>query len=315
MVHNSVVDNNLNVLFSSDDAYAPHLGVAMYSLLINNMGFESINIYIVDNHISSDNKNKLIQIKDGFTNTRIHWIPFESFSGCLKLDLAWNISLSAYARLFVSAILPQNIQKILYLDCDVIICQSIRTLWESEMYDNIIAAVQDFVGDKTKNAIGLHDKMRYFNSGVLLIDLQKWRDNQIEHKCLQFINHYHGKVVHHDQGVINGVLKNQIQILPISYNLMTIHYIFSRRKLIKYYNDHADFYSVHEVDNAKIMPTILHFTPSFTSRPWIKGCKHPLKSLYWDMIQQTPWHENKTQKNKTKWYIRLVEWRYRVLPY
>lgn len=305
----------MNVMFSSDDNYAQHMGVAIYSLLEHNKDFPHIRIFLIENGIASANREKLEQIVYGFKNTSLHWVSFAEWKNQLKLDLAWPISLSAYARLFVASMVPEDISRILYLDCDMIICDSLQELWNTDLREKTLGAVQDFINDQTKASVGVLPQGKYFNAGMLLIDLEQWRKQGVEQACLKFIAEHGGNVTHHDQGVLNGVLKNDCAILPIRYNLMTIHYIFDRRRLNKYFQDHAAFYTTEEIAEAKNKPAILHFTPSFTSRPWVRTCRHPLKKLYWDTAEKTPWAGARPIKDTSKWYVRLIDWRYRNLPY
>lgn len=309
------ISNKLNVLFSSNDNYAQHLGVAIYSLLKTNTEFEKISIYIVENNISVINKEKLNEIILKFENAESFFIDFEMWKEKLDLKMQWNISISSYARLFIADMLSEDIEKVLYLDSDVLVCSSLKKLWEIGFEGKIIGAVQDTVSDVTKAAVGLTAKEAYANAGVLLIDLKKWREKKVGEQCLKFINDHGGSVTHHDQGVLNGVLHNQWLRVPLEYNVMTIHYMFSLNKVKKYFKDKALYYSEEEVLEAKRKPVILHFTPSFTSRPWVKGCKHPYRESYWDILENTPWRGSLCQKDNEKWYVQLINWRYRNLPF
>lgn len=305
----------MNVLFSSDNNYAQHLGVAIYSLLSNNCEEDEITLYIVDNEIQQENKNRLEEIVSVFANATIFFVSFSKWKKTLQLDMSWPIALSAYARLFVASLLPLSVKKLLYLDCDVVITSTLHQLWCTEMNGKVIAAVQDTVSDEVKVSVGIQSDERYFNSGVLLIDLESWRKDKCEQKCLDFINERNGRVIHHDQGVLNGVFHNSWIQLPIKYNVMTIHYFFDLRKINKYFQNHSAFYTETEIAEAKNRPAILHFTPSFTSRPWYESCKHPFRNLYWDNLVLTPWREYTPQKDQDKWIVKLINWRYRNLPY
>lgn len=305
----------LYVIFSSDDNYAPYMGTAIYSLVDCNRDFEHIVIYIIDNDIKVDNRVKLNDMVKDIKNVELIWIPFMEYRDKLKLNMMWNISVSAYARLFIAEMIPITVSRIIYMDCDMIVCNSLRELWKTDLSGKIVGVVQDTVGNKPKEELGLSVTEKYFNSGLLLIDLDAWRKDEIGRKCFELLEEYGGKVCHHDQGVLNKILNNKKYILPMKYNTITIHYIFNMRQIRKYYNETAEFYLSEEIENAKKNPVILHFTPSFTSRPWVKGCKHPLKKKFWEALEKTPWLEMKCQKNKTKWYVRIIEWRYRVLPY
>lgn len=303
----------MNILYSSDNNYAQHMGVSIYSLLVHNTDINQITIYIIDNDISNENCEKLYNLVSGFKNANLIFVPFSEWKSKLKLNMSWNISISSYARLFVSDMLPPDTDRVLYVDCDMIICKSLINLWNTCIEGKVLAAVQDSVNPDTKQAIGVDSVTPYFNAGLLLINLKEWRKQDIGEKCLAFIEEHCGNVRHHDQGVLNGILRGDFVKLPVSENLMTIHYFFSQRRTLSYFHEQAPFYSQNEIDSAKNDPTVLHYTPSFTSRPWVKGCKHPLKNLYWSNLNKTSWKSAKPQKNDEKWYVRIINWRYRVL--
>ena len=304
----------MNILFSSDDNYARHLGVALLSLLIHNKRSPKILIYVVDNNICSDNILKLEQITSSFENAKMILIPFKKWSDRLHLNMAWPISLSSYARLFVAEMLPLSVDRLLYLDCDMLVNDDISDLWNTDLGHNIIGAIQDRVPAKVKISIGLDSNDCYFNAGMLLIDLKKWRNVDMSKKCLSFIESHHGEVVHHDQGVLNGVLKGHWLRLPLKFNVMTIHYMMSQPKIQKYFKDESSFYGNEEISFSKANPTILHFTPSFTSHPWERNCKHPLRSLYQNTLNETPWKGIPLENDRNPWYVQLLNLRYQYLP-
>ena len=88
----------------------------------------------------------------------------------------------------------------------------------------------------------------------------------------------------------------------------------SRAKILKYFREESPFYSEEEIAQAKAHPVVLHYTPSFTSRPWVRTCRHLLKKLYWDAVAKTPWAGAQPTKDTSK-YVRLIDWRYRNLPF
>ena len=87
--------NELNVLFSSDNHYAQHLGAAMQSLLENNPDFTVIRIYVIDNEISDLSKEKLCSIASKYSNAANFWISFEKWKSQLQLNMTWSISISS----------------------------------------------------------------------------------------------------------------------------------------------------------------------------------------------------------------------------
>lgn len=301
----------MNVLFSSDDNYARHMGVTIYSLLSHNTLASEIRIFVVDNNISSKNIAKLQQIFSGFPNAEMILIPFKKWADNLHLNMSWPISLSSYARLFIGEILPNDINRVIYLDCDMVVNSDLSGLWNTELGDHVVGAVQDRVPYSVKNAVGLFSNDRYFNAGMLLIDLRKWRTLNIGEKCLRFIDSHQGKVIHHDQGVLNGVLKGLWFRLPLIFNVMTIHYMVSQEGIRKYFHDDSDFYTITELEEALNYPVILHYTPSFTTHPWETNCQHPRLGTYVDILSKTPWVGFPLENANNPWYIRLINWYYR----
>ena len=308
-----MIDNNLNIIYSSDDNYCIYMGVSILSVLENNKNFNSINIYIVDNNISDGNKLELKKLVDSYQRNII-FIGFEKYKKYLNLNMEWQISISSYARLFVANMLPSNVNKVLYFDCDTLIVDSLDELWNQDIKDFYVAGVCDTVPSNTKQAIGLNSTDFYINAGMILINLKKWREDNLEKRLLDFIDDYNGNVIHHDQGVINGVIKNK-KILPLKYNLMTSYLMMSREDIIKFYKVEDSFYSQEQIDKAIENPIYIHYTPGFTTRPWVKGCKHPYVDLYWKYLKLTPWKDFKPIKNNEKFHVKMVNWIYLNLPF
>ena len=304
----------MNILFSSDDNYARHLGVALISLLQHNRDVEKVRVYVINNRISISNIGKLHSVVDGYDNAEISFIPFESYEQPLHLHLAWPISLSSYARLFVGEMSPTSVDRVIYLDCDVVVGGALSALWNTDLHGKCLGAIQDTIPSRTKIAVGLAPQQPYFNAGVLLIDLNRWREQGIGKQCLDFIEAYRGRVTHHDQGVLNGVFKNQWVRLPLRYNVMTVHYMLSQSNIKKYYNDEATYYDASETKEAIQNPQILHYTPSFTSRPWEEHCCHPMKERYIQVLGTSPWNGSPLIKDNNPWYVRMINLRYRLFP-
>lgn len=304
----------MNILFSSDDNYARHMGVAIISILQHNRDVERIRFYVINNQITLSNLEKLEMVVNEYDNAEISFIPFKYIEKHLHLSLSWPISLSSYARLFVGELLPVEVDRVLYLDCDVVVNGPLRDLWDNDLHGNCIGAIQDTIPSRTKVSIGMLPKQPYFNAGILLIDLKQWREDNIGKKCLNFIESYNGRVTHHDQGVLNGVLNGQWKRLPLKYNVMTIHYMMSQSNICRYYKDESPFYDAFERNEAIKNPIIIHFTPSFTSRPWEEKCCHPMQDCYSRVLAISPWRGSSLLRDKNPWYVRLINMRYRIFP-
>ena len=298
---------DLHIAFSSDNNYVAHLGVAIISLLENNRKLNIINIHVLDNNISFENKERLKEIVSN--KASIYFYELSELLG--KLDKQYNIpktiSISAYARLFLSDILDENISKILYVDCDALFMDSLEKLWSIDISQNSVAGVLDHVGIQNKLKIGLKKDDYYINSGFLLINLEKWRKTNALKQMLYFIESKNGNVIHHDQGVINACFEDDILILPPHYNVMTSFFDFRDVESIKHYYGITNYYSQNDINEAKRNPVFVHFTPSFSKRPWVVGCKHPLKGIYKEYLLKTPFKNNGLQKDDRSFKIRFLE--------
>ncbi len=277
--------NELNVLYSTDSNYAAHAAASIQSLLNHNQGFEKITIYILDDGISDLAKKQLFETVAPFSQASLHFIPQKDLLSRLNLNKDNNYALAGYGRLMVSNVVPAD--KVLYLDCDTIVSDSVKSLWNTDITDYYVAGVQDNPALYNVTAIGMTASDQYINGGVLLINLKKWREDDLEDRFIRMITEHGGFVRHHDQGIINGVCKGNILILHPRYNTMSQFYLMSAKQIQMLFSP-ARYYTQKELDEATNAPTIIHYISKFYNRPWCKDCTHPKKDLYLEALSQTP---------------------------
>lgn len=274
----------LNVVFAADDNYASFLSIAMLSLLENNIDdFDGINIFVLDDGISDINK---IKIKNIATNYSCD----VSFIQTKKLDeMDFNLlglernlnksSLTPYARLFISTLLPNDIDKVLYLDCDSLIVDSYKELWELDISNYSCAGVLDGINTSVKESLGFNRNDIYINSGFLLVNLKKWREDNVEEKFIKFMVENQHRFYQHDQGVLNNVFKDQILIVNPKYNLQiyfqTLDYDLAR----KFTCMETEYYTKEITDESRLNPVFLHFCGPNYDRPWYNK-DHPYAGLF-----------------------------------
>jgi lipopolysaccharide biosynthesis glycosyltransferase len=307
---------DLQVAYSSDDNYAQHVGVSMLSLFENNKEFDTIVVYILDNNISKDNKEKLAMIAEKYVR-KIIIIEITSLLNKIPLHIGKTIAVSSYARLFLSSVVPNDVEKIIYIDCDCVVTASLVELWKTKLGDCYIAGVADTISQYSENytEIGLQETDLYINAGMILINLNKWRINHIEQKLIDFIVQRKGSVRHHDQGTINGVLHGYCKIIHPKYNVMSVFFSMTKEQMIKYYHLRDYRYVTAELEEAIRMPSIIHYTPGFVGRPWVEGCKHPLKNKYIKYLKMTPWKDVPLQKDNRKAVEKSILFLYNHLPF
>lgn len=300
----------LNVLYSTDSNYAPHAAASIYSLLDHNRDFEKIIIYIIDDNISEECKGYFGQIAEKFANAEIVFYPFEKLKPKLQIKETWY-AMVGYARLMLSEI--TDAEKILYIDCDTVINGSLREMWETDMEGYYIGGVQDNPALYALEAVGMDENDRYINGGVMLINLKKWREDNVEEKIIQMIKDHNGFVWHHDQGIVNGVCKNNIKILHPKFNTMSQFFLMKAKQMKSLY-DIKNYYTQEELDEAVKNPVIVHYINKFYNRPWFKSCSHPLKNLYIEYLEKTPF-EVKLAEGTQKKSVRIRKFIFEHFPF
>lgn len=295
--------NTAHIVYASDDKFAEILGVSMISLYENSKDMDDIIVYILDSGISTPNKQKLNSITENYHCSLPVWINAKDISRVLGMKVAIDRgSLSQYARLFITSDLPKNLERVLYLDCDTIINKSIRELWNIDLLGKTIAALMDAFSKYYRVNIDLQPNDIMFNSGVMLIDLNRWKEQHVEQQLMKFICSKKGKIQQGDQGALNAVLSHDTYCIEPRFNAVTIFYDFTYTEML-IYRKPPKFYSKDQIKKAIEEPNIIHFTTSFKSlRPWVIGCKHRHVNEWLKYKALSPWNESKLYKDtRAEW--------------
>lgn len=302
----------LNVVYSSDENYAVHMGISILSLLENNKDIAQIYVYVLDNNISEQNKNNLKTVCESY-GRELFFVDYSQLEKELKTKLKADRSLSTYARIFMTSLLPNNIDELLYLDCDTIICGSLAPLLNIEWNDKLIAGVRDTYNEEKKNKLAMQSSDVYINAGVVYTNFKYWISENIEKDFGIIIDRYNGNVPGFDQGVINMAINKKI-MLPPQFNLMTQMVTMNYKTMIDYYKMNT-YYSEKEIENAVKNPVIIHYTPCLSRRPWVKGCSHPLKDKYLYYKSISPWKDVPLINDTTNIKLKFVSILFNKLPY
>lgn len=288
---NNKVLNQTGIVYATDDNYAKHVAVSLVSLYENAKSDELPVVYIIGNHLSKVNIDKLDNVANKYGG-KVKYLKADIAMDKLPKDInTANLTVSTYIRLFLAEIMPNDIKKILYLDCDTYICCNILYLLNFDFAGKLIAGIEDTMYPHMKTKIGLHESDRYINAGILLINLEEWRRQNITKEFIKFIFKFNGSVPHLDQGVINGVFRGQIKYMPLRYNVQSPIFAIHTYKRLLSFHGMTSYYPEVDVKLARKNPAIIHFTSFFTGRPWEKGCLHPLRKLYYDAISKTDYAE------------------------
>lgn len=302
----------LRVAYAADDHYAKFLGISLLSLLETNRAFDEIECYVLDCGIGEINRRRLEGVAQAY-GRKLLFLAVEQIDAKLNLQgAAFTIAVAAYARLFLPSLLP-DVDKLLYLDCDTIVADSLEALWSTPLDGSYIGGVRDTVDTFFQTVIGLPKEIPYINSGVLLINLKLWRDDGLEERFGAFIRRFRGQVPHHDQGTINGVCGADRALLPVRYNMASNQYSFSAHTIERiYFIDR--YYSQEELDAARRSPGIVHFTSGLFGRPWEEGCTHPERERFLSAKRLSPWADEPLAPRTLKLATRLFTFYYHHVP-
>lgn len=264
---NTDCPEDINVCFASDNSYAKYMGIAISSILNNKNPSDNLNFYILDGGISKKNKSKIESLKKKH-NFNITYIKMDdALFNNYPLRGSNHFTLATYYRLLLATLLP-NIKKTIYLDCDIIVKSSLRNLYNLNIDNKYLLGVIDILHSENCQRLKLP---KYVNAGVLLLNLQEWRNNKIEEKFKIFIQKYPHKIVWNDQDVLNTVLQEKLDYIDNKWNCQLTEYTGGLTE---------------EFRNLRNLSHIIHFVSN--KKPWIFAkCKY--SQIYYNEVKKTPW--------------------------
>lgn len=262
--------NNINVCFITDESYAMPTGVAIRSLIENAGKKSRYNIYIVAVNLDEKSIKNLKKIQTN--KCRIIIKQTENMYNAINTKHP-HVSKAALLKFDLPNILS-NLDKVLYLDGDILVLNDLSELYNTDLNDKYAAVVPDMAGMLYE---GHHLKLgfgKYFNSGVMLLNLGKMRNDKISEKLLDYkLNKDAGHFM--DQDCLNYVFQENVIYVSPMYNWMASNQTEFTDEKIK------DFYKLKQsdLDNIRKKTTVLHLTNR--KKPWNS----------YDVIGSDIWHK------------------------
>jgi|GEM_PF-217169 len=242
-------ENEITIFCVCDNNFAMYLAVMLKSMVVNHKSSELLHAYIINEGITDKNVKK-VEDSVSSDNIKLEWIKAESLdvNNIKGLVLTHFKNYMTYYRLLIQDLLPNTIKKAIYIDCDIVVNKDITDLWHMGFEDNLLFAVPDQFIDKVSKPVygiinykelGIPSEAKYFNAGVLLINLDKWRKEKISEKIIKFLKENKKYVNFEDQYGLNAILWNRWKELDPLWNhrpskdlteyLCIIHYIKGER--------------------------------------------------------------------------------------
>lgn len=213
---------DIHVVTAANNKYAKPLGVMIYSLLKHAGKPSRIRIYVMESDLSDKSKRRISNIAAA-ANAQIHFLSVEKslFKGFKE---SRHITKETYYRMLIPKLLGKEVSKALYLDSDIIVKKDISKLWKTNIDDYYLAAVQKKdLKKKRKKKLGIPKNARYFNAGVLLINLEKWRKHHVAKKILRFSRENKSSIRFCSQDPMNAILHGKWLKINRRWNFTTSH--------------------------------------------------------------------------------------------
>jgi lipopolysaccharide biosynthesis glycosyltransferase len=295
-------------MYLCDDFYAHIAGISILSLFENNKDIDDIHIFLVGDSIKYENIQKLYQTAKIYDRelTILEKPNIKELIGC-NVEMHWWIE-NVFSRVFLGELFRSypEVKKLIYIDCDTLVVGSLRDLWETELENNVAAGVLEAMGNFHKLAIGLRPENAYFNAGVFLINVEKWKKECYDKKASDFVKKLNGKMEYADESVLNGIASWNMKIISPKYNLTSLSIYFSIAD-VKKYRKTEFHYTESERHEALKDARIVHFTSTFMDvRPWVEGSRHPYAEIWNEYKSKSMWSDTPMQKdNRSKKKILL----------
>lgn len=292
----SYQEDSLVAVYFSSNLFAEPCGVSIASLFENNKDFSSITVYIIEDKIDESNKRKIQDIAGAFGRTIIT-IPMpnpQKFFGDDRFTIA-RLG-HTFGRMIIGQLLPKDVDRVLCIDSDILVLQSLRELWEMDMQDNYLAGVDTASGKAVmEKSLNIKPGTLYCNGGFFMVNLKAVRDDNLENKYKAYIQSVFDKgkrLAFYEEETMNKCAYPKVIRLDPEYNLMTVNLVMDYDSFMKFRNP-VNYYSREEMEKACKNPIILHAINTFyiKKRIWEKNSDSPYADVYVEYRKKTPWND------------------------
>ena len=275
----------IQVAFACDVNYVIPLTVAMCSVATNCDSSRHLVFNVFQEGIGLGLRQKVdLSLKrTGSTTAHINWLeaPIERVKS-FPIVNRW-LTPVALVRLLIPDLLPLEVNKVLYLDCDLVVNDDLSELWDMDVGGKSLLAARDTIGwvDNPDGGLsnygelGIPGDSKYFNSGVLLLNVKKWRERGTSEQLLRYMRDYQAIIRYEDQEVLNAVLFDDWGELEFRWNWQII-----------WRGVRIGTHKMAWVPE-RSRKSIIHFITS--EKPWLPGCDYEEKKYFFEYLDRTEW--------------------------
>ena len=288
--------NRLVIAAAANSNYALPLAVMLRSALVNFNNKAEIEAHIVDDGLSVAERDKVEASLPG--HVLLRWVrrPRAEFD---ELPNWGRMNLTTYHKLTLGEWLPSEVTRVIWLDADMLVLGNLARLWEADLGGHLALAAQDILvpyvssrfGIAAHRELGLNRQARYFNVGVMLIDVARWRRDEVTARAFDYLRRYHERVFFLDQEALNVVLADQWEVLDPRWN----------------WNPVIDRVSTYKRARDEMIgdPWIIHFVGNLKPWTYLGSSRHQM--LYYQWLDQTAWRGWRPERSWRGWFFAAYE--------
>ncbi len=270
----------IEIACSADTPYLPHVSAMLHSLLTHTTA-RPLRVWLMHGkELSEEGRARVTKVVTGFgAQLEFLQVPDEQMVGFPTSKFHY----SCWYRILLPELRPE-LNRILYLDCDVVVTDDLQPLWGTDLGDKLFAACINPLYRpmfKPVRDMGIEDYRDYLNSGVLLLDLRRMREERVSERLREYA------ITHPDnacpeQDALSVLMKGRWHSLHPRWNAQTALYDNDLPAAMSPFTS-------EQAREAVARPAIVHFNGPF--KPWQYFCRHPLRGLYFEHLRGTPWPE------------------------
>lgn len=304
----------LNILYLTDNNYAVFAGVSMTSLFLNNKNVDRFTVYVIDDNIAQDNKDKMQALAAEYG----HKVVFLDLSSGIRTLESMGIpkyrnSYTTYLKLFAFGILPDNVERIFFIDSDSVVVDDLSEMIDLDMQGCMIGAVRDGLSHSYKVALGFDPNDSWFNMGIMLVDVKRWKAEHAEEKILAQLKIRKGYIAV-DQDLLNITQHGNIMTLHPRYNATPHHFVYRETDFRKAFPQGGFYEDLKIMEEAQQRPAIRHFERFVGESAWNKDTAHPYAFLFDKYLALSPWRDYQKTKANLSLVLKVENMMYRILP-
>ena len=304
-------EKRITLVFAADDAFGMPLAVTLHSALQNLNADWRADAYVLDGGLTADTRRRIAGVGARHNTTVTFIAPDLARYQHSKLRTQTRFPPINYARIHVAEYVPSGIERALYLDCDLVVEQDLSELWKKDFDGTVVMAVQDqliphvssSLGIQRWRELGLSPNTPFFNSGMMVIHLPRYRRENIGDRVFDYLVQYREQLnLYGNQEGFNAILATRWTPLDLRWNVIDRSYDPVQREQIEQRE------GVHIPALLAQSPHIIHYTDH--SKPWDSACQHPAKdrflfylngSRYYSRTEWLRWRTSHTARQLLNW--------------